>query len=594
MALGWPRVGRFTMMFRIDEPFLVRVSCCLALIAAGILFVAGPAQAAPAIPGTAQPGAVERTLQQKLPVAHEDRIQIPAPEGFGTPQGAESFHFTLHHVAVDGATALPADAVAATYTSLIGHDVTLAQIYDVARQITDLYSKAGYALSFALVPAQDIDKATGDVQIDVVEGYVGEVRYDGDTEGLARIVGEYGENITLSKPLKTATLERYLLLMNDLPGYKVSGVFDRIPNSPKGATRLIVKVAYRPVDLSANVDNRGSKAFGPWQAGVTASVNSLLGQGESVMIHGLRALNANQLSAIVGRVSLPVSDDGLTLSLNTTYSDGHPGSAALSALHFASNGWTSALQLNYPLLRGRAESLWVWGGVSGKWLKSALASTPNSRDHIYELQAGATWNERDSYGLTMADATLTQGLDVFDATTSASLLRSRTAGSGQFTSLTATVTRLQPLAQTSQGDLDLYGAAMGQVASRGLLSAEQCGYGGATFGRGFDANELVGDHCLLGTAELRLTPALDDAWSGGVVSGVQLYAVADAGQVWSTGQLGLGDKASEGAASVGVGVRFGLLERINGSLEYDQPLGHVVALEANRSGRFFVQIGISN
>ena len=93
--------------------------------------------------------------------------------------------------------------MAASYAPLVGHDVSLAQIYEVARNITDLYAKAGYALSFALVPAQDIDKSVGNVRIDVVEGYIGEVRYDGDTEGLAKIVGEYGENITQSKPLKT-------------------------------------------------------------------------------------------------------------------------------------------------------------------------------------------------------------------------------------------------------------------------------------------------------------------------------------------------------------------------------------------------------
>ena len=76
----------------------------------------------------AQPGAVVRTLQQQLPVAHEDRIQIPEPAGFGTPQGAESFHFALHQVVVEGANALPAEAVAATYNALLGPNVTLAQI----------------------------------------------------------------------------------------------------------------------------------------------------------------------------------------------------------------------------------------------------------------------------------------------------------------------------------------------------------------------------------------------------------------------------------------------------------------------------------
>ena len=306
------------------------------------------------------------------------------------------------------------------------------------------------------------------------------------------------------------------------------------------------------------------------------------------MIHGLRALNGNQLSAVVGRVSLPVSDDGLTVSLITTYSDGHPGSAALSALHFASNGWTAAAQLNYPLLRGRAQSLWLWGGVSGKWLKSLLASTPNSQDHIYALQAGATWNERDSDGLTLADATLTQGLDVFDATTPASLLRSRQAGSGQFTSLSGTVTRLEPLVQTSQGDLDLYAAIMGQVAVarasvggamrlwrshlRPRLRRQRIGRRSLSDGHGGNSPHARAGRCLVWRNSERRTTLCRRRCGPGV----------------EHGHLGLGDKASENGATVGLGVRFGLLQYVNGSLEYDQPLGHRVALEANRSGRFFV------
>jgi hypothetical protein len=34
--------------------------------------------------------------------------------------------------------------------------------------------------------------------------------------------------------------------------------------------------------------------------------------------------------------------------------------------------------------------------------------------------------------------------------------------------------------------------------------------------------------------------------------------------------------------------------RISTSLEYDQPLGHIVALEGNRAGRLFFRVGITN
>jgi hemolysin activation/secretion protein len=95
------------------------------------------------IPGTAQPGAVERALQPQLPALRQDRIQIPAPSGFDTPKGAENFHFVLKQVSVGGVTPVSNDAVAATYSALIGHDVTLTQIFEAARGITDLYAIPG-------------------------------------------------------------------------------------------------------------------------------------------------------------------------------------------------------------------------------------------------------------------------------------------------------------------------------------------------------------------------------------------------------------------------------------------------------------------
>jgi hemolysin activation/secretion protein len=524
---------------------------------------------------------------------HQNQIKIPAPQGFGTPRGAENFHFVLKRVEISGAHALSSDAIATTYKSLIGQDVTLARIFEVARAITDLYSKSGYALSFGLVPAQQVDPATGVVKVDVVEGYVSEVRYDGDTRGLSKIADGYNGIVTSSHPLKTAALERFLLLLNDIPGYSVSGVFDRIPDSPLGATRLIVKVAYKPYNLVAGVDNRGSKAFGPYQASATVQLNSLLGQGESILLHGLKALNSNQLSAAVGRITLPLGADGLNLAVEATYSDAHPGSAQLSAVHFASSGWTGDVRLNYPLWRGRAESLWVWGGVAGKALRSELLASPFSRDRLYELQGGAIYDARDDQGQTNAYATITQGLGIFNATTASNPLRSRLAGSGEFTAITASASRLQSLAQTAYGEFDFYDALLGQVASRGLLSVEQCGYGGAFFGRGFDNNEMFGDHCLMDTAELRWTPA--SVTSLTALDTLQFFAVVDAGAVWNTGTLGLGDKRSETGMTVGAGIRFQAFQHVSGTLEFDQPLGHGVALDNNNhAGRVFFQLGLAN
>ena len=108
--------------------------------------------------------------------------------------------------------------------------------------------------------------------------------------------------------------------------------------------------------------------------------------------------------------------------------------------------------------------------------------------------------------MTTVSAHLTQGLDIFDATTMTSLLRSRYAGSGVFTALNLNATRLQELGEGFEGAL----SASGQLASRALLTSQECGYGGSVFGRGFDDSEMVGDVCALGSAELRYNAGFAD------------------------------------------------------------------------------------
>jgi hemolysin activation/secretion protein len=565
----------------------------LPLLAAGFSIAIGTSALAQALPGTVTPGAVERELKEKLPPPPKsESIRIPAPEGFGTPQGAEKFHFTLHAINIKGATAIPQGELQALYAPLIDKEISLAQVFETARKITDLYTNEGYALSFALVPAQEIDKAKGEVTIVVIEGYVADVQFSGDTAGIPPAVRAYGSQIAGEKPIRTATLERFLLLMNDTPGYSAKSVFTGIPNSPQGATRLTIELKYKPYELAASIDNRGSEAYGPYQGSVTARLNSLLGQGEQILVRGVHTLGDSSLAAGIGRVVAPIGDNGMTLSALVTYSDTHPGSPQLQALRFLSSGWTGSVQLNYPLYRGRTDSLWVWGGFGGMALRSDFLATPNSRDHIYTLTAGATWNHRGDASVSAADLTLTQGLDIFDATTTSSLLRSRIAGSGVFTKGELTLTRQQFLAQTSWGDIDAYLVLDGQVASRGLLSAQQCGYGGGSVGRAFDSNEIVGDHCLTGLAEIRLTPEFNARLPENIRT--QFYVVMDGGKVWKSGLLSPRDPRTEDGASIGAGLRFNLGDHLNGSVEYDQPLGRPVALEGNRQGRVFFQIGITN
>jgi hemolysin activation/secretion protein len=482
---------------------------------------------------------------------------------------------------VQGATALSPDVIATAYGNRVGREVTLAEVYDIANAITALYVQNGYAISFAVVPAQEID-GNGRVRIEVVEGYVSEVRFDAGGTSLPLPALAYGEAIKASRPLKTETLERYLLLLNDIPGITARGVFEAVPNGERGATRLAINLAYDHFIADAGIDNRGSRALGPFRANVVTTFNNMLGLGDSLRLRVIQTLAKDELTYLAGRYAVPVGNDGTILSLDVTYSDARPGIRTLNSIGFLSSGWIVGAQVEHPLLRRRANNLSLIAGATGKWLRSDIGTAPNSRDRVYRLNAGASFSQTDSTGVTTADAMLLQGLNVFDATRRTSPLRSRFYGDGAYTALDLTLSRLQDLG----GGFDFLAAGTAHFAWRGLLASEQCGYGGAAFGRGFDDNELVGDGCAMATGELRYTTSDGLPFQ---LSALQFYVFGDLGIAWKEGPLLPGEVRNQGAQSIGGGMRL-QFPGFGASVELAAPLSHDVAQEGNRDARVFFSV----
>jgi hemolysin activation/secretion protein len=549
------------------------VACLSAWLTVGVAY-------AQAIPPSVSPGQIEKNLQQQtLPEQHGAEINLPPQNSSAAPANAASLKFVLKRIDVEGAHAVPADEISETYKKLIGSEVTLADVYRVANQITALYVKHGYAISFAVVPAQTID-GSGQVRIDVVEGYVGEIQFAGDTAHIPDAVRAYADQIKQSRPLTNAAIERFLLVIDDVPGITATSTFERPAAHDRGATRLIINVAFTAVTASLNFDNRGSRAMGPYRTDDSVTLNSLLGYGDSLRLRVLQTLQWNELNYGSANWSIPVGSDGASLVLSGDDFQSRPGTAQLQSVDYKSRGWSVRGEADYPLLRSRAESLWLHGAVVAKQLSSDFAAVPDTRDRLFEADAGLTWWDNDDTGQDTAVADIIQGLPAFGATDANSPLRSRISGSGVFTLLSANAARTQNLSDGFQ----LYGTVLGQASSRGLLTAEQCGYGGETFGRGFDASEIAGDDCAEAAVELRYNPS-GDYWDR-----AQFYAFGDAGEVWLNGTLLPGETRSSGAQSVGVGVRLDLSHGFSATAEYAQPLSRQVALEGNRNGRVFFSI----
>ncbi len=125
-------------------------------------------------------------------------------------------------------------------------------------------------------------------------------------------------------------------------------------------------------------------------------------------------------------------------------------------------------------------------------------------------------------------------------------MASRASGRVDFGKLEGSVGRVQPLF----ANISAFVAAYGQYAFSSLLSPEQCGYGGARFGRAFDPSQLLGDHCWQALGELRY-----DLPVTGVLTQAQLYSFIDYGKVYTIAPAAFTAGSAEGA-SAGAGLRL--------------------------------------
>ncbi len=549
----------------------------MALVLAGVV-LSGIAEAQ-VIPSTELPGReLQRFQEPRRPQAQPGGPPISLPST-QAPEGAADIRLRIRRVQVVGSTVYGADDLAPLYRDLIGRPATLQEVYDLAMRITAKYGADGYVLSRAIVPVQELEPSGASVRVEVVEGYVSEVQWP--RERLARyrdFFTDYSTKITAERPVNIRTLERYLLLANDLPGLKFTTALKAAPRG-QGASVLVVNVEEKPVDAAFRADNRGTAARGPYQFLAQATINNLFGQHEALTVTYAGVPKLRELQLIAPSFRKVLNGEGLTFFANGSYGWGRPGTVVLETLEFATRSMTVETGLTYPVIRTRERNLSVSGLVFASEAYSHVGFTgrqePQAVDRLRGLRAKLDADFADGFsGINLVNVTVSQGLNGLGSTGNGHPFASRTAGRADFTKVELYASRLQPL----PGRFSALIAAYGQYASTSLLAPEQCGFGGRQFGRAFDPSELLGDRCLQVSAELRH----DLPAAASPIPSVQVYAFTDKGWV-ETIRPAVGTAVPTTGASVGGGVRLGWQNAFNADLSA------VKAVEGPRDDwRFFL------
>jgi len=524
----------------------------------GTTFAQAVAQGAGQVAPPTSP--IERAVPVPTPQAVPPLLPTPAP---GAPEVPPGPPVAIQSVVVQGATAYPESELKPYYAGLVGQSVPLAQISSVLQQIQSKYRNDGYVLT---VVRGAIEPGTGGstLRIRVVEGFISDVKIDGDIGPAGVLVFNFLNKLTTIRPVNISDIERALLLAQDIPGVSVRAVL-RPGTGEAGAVELVGQVGRKAFGGYVQYDNRASNFAGPNELLVGAQANSFTSAGERTEVEIYDTPFTTEQLFGQGSIEGFVGSSGLKLRGYAGYGYSQPG-GVLSQVDFHSRLTLAGVSGSYPIIRTRPLSLYTSLAFDTEHAVTTESGGTGLRNvsDLRVLRLSSTVDSQDQTlgtGLIGANTiilTAHEGLNGLGATSDA-----RIGNRVDFFKLTGEITRVQNLFSFGTNTVALKLSAGGQWTNDVLPPTEEYLLGGTRYGRGFFAGEVIGDNALGATAELQLNTAIERP----LPLGLQPYIFYDNGQTWNVAPAGQPPDPSQRIESAGVGVRVTVTPQLSVDVE---------------------------
>lgn len=466
----------------------------------------------------------------------------------------------------EGNTLLSSEQLESALADIKGQELTFEQLKGAADRLTDLYRKEGYFTVRAAVPAQDIQGGT--VRFQIIESKLGKVTIAGNERYSTEFLRWFVEPIEKMEIPDQKLVHRQILLLNEFPELQASTVVN--PGEEPGTVDLTVEIADdHPTHFTIDYNNFGSRFTGRDRVGATLDFGNLSGNGDRLILRGLRSLSSKGVTVGTLSYSLPVNNHGTKASVmlsNAAYGVGRE----LEILDIRGEAIVAGAFLSHPLIRQANWNLDVNAGLMYQNIEDTILDSTISRDRLREVILGVSTDWSNLSGRNYVNLRMTQDLGgAFSGMESDDPLGSRQAGGG-FNKWNIDVARIQQLNKNFYG----IGRISHQFANRPLPNAEQFALGGIDSVRGYTQAAYLGDAGYNLGAELRWQPL-----SGENLDLLSVVGFVDHGSAYLK-RPALGEIGNIDMTGAGFGIRLNLPEDTHIRADIGWPIGNNAITDA--------------
>jgi hemolysin activation/secretion protein len=433
--------------------------------------------------------------------------------------------------------------VARAAQDFVGQRATHGNLKALADALSKAYGRSSVALFTIAIPNQDL--SSGDVRVLVAEGHLEAVLLTGEVEGRKlRLVRHYADHLTREKPTSRRTLERYLSLIQDIPGLRVKSELQM--GEGQGGVRLVLALDYQRPTITFGFDNRTTRLVDDGQFNATARIYQMLREGDETQLNATASVDFNDLLFVGLSHSTPIGPEGTRLSLNAGYLRTRP-----DGTDEAGEAKSAGVTISHPLIRSYRRNLTLTFALDGLNSKNAAFGSLISTERSRAGRAAAAFAQSGQRRAFNAGLTVSKGLKIFNARVPAA------TGEATFFKVNGRASLDQAVGKRAV--LRLRTSA--QWTRDPVPAVERFSIGGASFGRAFEVGLINADRGVAGSAEFAWHPIRT-----GKFAPSELYSFVDGASSRLLARPGFGGENFD-LASAGAGTRIGWTDKAMVELE---------------------------